>query len=360
MRISRPASYAFGVTAAAALLAACSGGGSPSSALAPSTGMNNSSAGHVRSLNEHVSLTSRVSKPVHKDHRKSWISPDARGLPRILFISDSGTNDVDMYSMPGMVLRGTLTGFSEPQGMCDDASGNVWVTNTGTAQVIQLSRTGTILKTLSDPSEFPVGCSVNKANNDLAVTNIFGSTTNGNIAIYANATGTPTILSDPTVTEFFFPAYDNSGNLYIDGAGSAGYALMELAAGSSSLSNVSVSGATLFFPGGVNWNPATSSVVLGDQECNGGSTSCQYSATVSGGVATITGVTNLSDSGGGTAFDLDQGTMGPRGRFFAGGTITLDSTPSAANRWLFPAGGTPTNFNGTGLSEPIGAAISNK
>ena len=63
MRISRPAVYALGVTAAAALLAACSGGGSPSSALAPSTGMNSSSVGHLPSLKERMTSTSRISKP---------------------------------------------------------------------------------------------------------------------------------------------------------------------------------------------------------------------------------------------------------------------------------------------------------
>ena len=74
MRISRPAFYALSVTAAAALLAACSGGGSPSSALAPATGMNSSSAGHVRDLKEHVTITSRVVKPLHENHNKSWVS----------------------------------------------------------------------------------------------------------------------------------------------------------------------------------------------------------------------------------------------------------------------------------------------
>jgi hypothetical protein len=361
MRISRPACYALGVTAAAALLAACSGSGSPSSALAPSTGMNSSSVGHVPSVKERVTLTSRVSKPVHKDTRKSWISPEARRAPRLLFISDDGTDDINIYTMPNQVLRGQLTGFSEPQGMCTDASGNIWVTNTGTNQVMQLSRSGSLLKTLSDPTGFPVGCAVNRANNDLAVTNIIGNPSgDGNVVVYANSTGTPQTFSTPTVFEYFFPAYDNAGNLYVDGEGSAGYALTELASGSSTLSPVSVSGGTLFFPGGVNWNSGSSSLILGDQECNGAAASCQYSATVSGGVATISGVTNLLDLSGQPAGDVDQATVAPQGRFMAGGIISEDTNPPSSNRWLFPAGGTPTNFNDTTLVEPIGSAISNK
>ncbi|MFY9663630.1 MAG: hypothetical protein WAL67_05960 [Candidatus Cybelea sp.] len=356
----KSAGYAFSVTTAAALLAACSGGGSPSSALAPSTGMNSSSVGHVPSVKEHVTLTARVSKAVHKDHRKSWISPEARRAPRLLFVSDDGTDDINIFTLPGLALKGQLTGFSEPQGMCTDASGNIWVANTGTNQLLQLSRSGSLLKTLDDPTGFPVGCAVNRLNNDLAVTNIIGNPSgDGNVVVYANSTGTPQAFADPSVFEYFFPAYDNAGNLYVDGEGSAGFALMELASGSSTLSPVSISGGTLFFPGGVNWDSATSSLVIGDQECNGASESCLYSATVSDGVATITGVTMLLDPSGQSG-DVDQTTIGPQGRFFAGGFISESSDPSGVARWAFPAGGVPTNFNGTALSEPIGAAISNK
>ena len=142
MRISEPAFYAFGVTAAAALLAACSGGGSPSSGMAPATGVNSSSVGQVRSLKEHVTLTARISKPLHKRHIKSWVAKDAAAAPRLLFVSDDGTNQVNMYTMPGMVLKGELTNFSEPQGMCSDAAGNIWVTNTGTASVISCPALG--------------------------------------------------------------------------------------------------------------------------------------------------------------------------------------------------------------------------
>jgi hypothetical protein len=361
MRISRPAFYALSVTAAAGLLAACSGGGSTSSALAPSTGMNSSSIGHVLpQKGGHVTLTARVSKPVHKDHRKSWISPDARRAPRLLFVSDDGTDDINIYTMPAMALKGQLTGFSEPQGMCTDASGNIWVTNTGTNQVIQLSRSGSTLKTLSDPTGFPVGCAV-APNGDLAVTNIIGNPSgDGNVVVYANATGSGQTFFNPTMFEYFFPAYDNAGNLLVDGFTSAGYGLSYLASGSSSLSNVGISGGTLFFPGGINWNRGTSAFALGDQECGGGEASCVYAATVSGGVATIGGVTNLLDNSGESSFDADQLTIGPFGNYLAGGTISEDSAASAANRWANPAGGSPTNFNDTTVVEPIGAAISNK
>ena len=361
MRLSRLIFYASGVTAAGALLAACSGGGSTSSALAPSTGMNSSSVGHLPSLKERMTSTSLISKPLHVDHRKSWISPDARRAQRLLYISDDGTNDIDVFTLPGLVPKGQFTGFDEPQGMCNDASGNIWVANTGTLQMLQLSRTGLLLKTLDDPTGFPVGCAVNKSNNDLAVANVIGNSGgDGNLVVYANSTGTPTEYFDPSVPEYLFPAYDTSGDLFVDGADSSGFALLELPAGSSALSIVTISGGQVFFPGGLAWDIATNELVIGDQECSDEAASCLYSATVSDFVATITGVTMLLNPSGQSTGDVDQVTIGPRGRYVAGGIISEGSNPSDVARWAFPAGGVPTNFNDTTIVEPIGAAISNK
>jgi hypothetical protein len=292
---------------------------------------------------------------VHRDTGKSHVSPDAKNAPRLLFVSDDGTDDVYMFSMPTMALKGTLTGFSEPQGMCSDGKGNIWITNTGTLQIYQYSRAGTLLNTLSDPTGDPVGCAINRANGDLAVTNIFNNSGDGTVEVYANATGTPTSYSNPSQTENFFDAYDGSGNLYVDGFGNSGFSLSVLPNGSSTMSTVHLSGGTLYFPGAVNVRKATG-LVIGDQECNDAGASCLYSVSISGSTGTITGSTPLTNNGGG-ACDVDQGTLSPVGKYYAGGCITEATAPSAAARWAYPGGGEPTNFN-TNVSEPIGAAIS--
>jgi sugar lactone lactonase YvrE len=76
----------------------------------------------------------------------------------LLFICDYGANDVDIFTMPQMALKGQLTGLSFPEGECTDASGNVWVANTGASAMQLYSRTGTLLKTLSVAGEYPSGC----------------------------------------------------------------------------------------------------------------------------------------------------------------------------------------------------------
>jgi hypothetical protein len=305
----------------------------------------------------HVGTYTSVKAPkVHRDTRKSHVSPEAKAVPRLLFVADDGTDDVLIFSLPAMALMGTLTGFDEPQGMCSDKAGNIWITNTGSFQIFQYSRTGTLLKTLSDTNGYPVGCAVNKPNGDLAVTNIIGYPSgDGTVDVYANATGTPTVYSSPSQTENFFDAYDSSGNLYIDGFGSSGFSLSKLPNGSSTMSTVHISGGTITFPGGVNWRPLTG-LVVGDQGC--GSGSCEDAVSVSGSAGTITDSTPLFNSNGGEC-DVDQATISPFGKFYAGGCITDSSAPSTAARWSYPAGGVPTNFS-TSVSEPIGAAISNK
>ncbi|MGA8795928.1 MAG: hypothetical protein WB526_02525 [Candidatus Cybelea sp.] len=357
MKLSRTGQHALSTLVAVALLAGCSGsGGSQSST--PTTGINPASVGgHALGVQDlHVGTYTSVKAPkVHRDTRKSHVSPNAKAVPRLLFIADDDTDDVYIFSLPAMALMGTLTGFSEPQGLCSDKAGNIWITNTGTHQIYQYSRTGTLLKTLSDTNGYPVGCAVYKANGDLAVTNIIGYPSgDGSVDVYANATGTPTVYSSPSQTENFFDAYDNSGNLYIDGFGSSGFSLSKLPNGSSTMSTVSISGGTITFPGGVNWRPS-SGLVVGDQECSNGS--CLWAVSVSGSTGTITGSTPLNNYNG-DACDVDQSTISPFGKFFAGGCISDTSTPSTAARWKYPAGGT-TNYS-TSVSYPIGAAISNK
>ncbi len=85
------------------------------------------------------------------------------------------------------------------------------------------------------------------------MTNIFNNSGNGTVEVYADATGTPTAYSNPNQTENFFAAYDNNGDLFVDGAGGAGFSLSELPYNSSTMKSITISGGTITFPGGVNW-----------------------------------------------------------------------------------------------------------
>jgi len=362
MRISSFGARVFGAAAAVALLAACNGaqpGGSAggSGAFAPS-GLRHGPP----------TLAAAATSRIHRHAQRSWISPDVRRAPRLLFVTDYGSDAVYIFTMPALVLKGTLTGLSFPEGACEDASGNIWVADTGASQLIQFSRTGSQLKTLSTPGFYPAGCAINRSNNDVAVANIESTSGGpGNITVYANGSGTGTPYTDPNIAQYFFVGYDPSGNLYYDGENNSSRTAAyfgELAAGSSTPKTITLSGATLHFAGFVQWYNG-GYVALGDQMCGGTNAACVYWISVSGSTGTNLGTTNLSNYQGGAVCDLVGGVIAANGqRYVAGADYegTCGNTVTTANRWPYEAGGTPTNYNNTNSSfvEPLGAAVSAK
>jgi hypothetical protein len=300
----------------------------------------------------------------HPDHHKSWVSPDIARAPRLLFVSDFVNSDIYIYSMPLLRLKGTLTGFGGPQGECSDAQGNVWVTNTSFAQILKLSRTGSIENTLKDTSGYPIDCAIDPTTGNLAVTNIVDAgSAPGAVVIYPNASGTPTSYTNPNQRNYYFAGYDPSGNLFFDGKDSSGnFILSELPKGSSSARTVNVSGGTIYFPGMVQWYPAGNYLAVGDQNCGDAVASCVYWVSVSGTAGTITGTTNLSSSSGGTICDMIQGVILPQTKNIAGSDLGgCSSAPSTTYRWAFPAGGGSNNlYANPDYAYPDGAAISNK
>ena len=363
MRISGSASYAIGVAAAVALLAGCSGGGggsqySPVSPVGGGTGM--TGMGHTAHvLNRHNTLTAIKAVAVRSDHHKSWVSPDAARAPRLLFASDSGTNNVYMFTMPGMALKGTLTGWNEPQGECSDKNGNVWVTNTNANQIVLLSRSGLVIGSVSDPDGYPVGCAVNPTNGDLAVTDIFDFSEAGGVLIYHNGSGSPTRISNPAQYEYFFDGYDSNGNLFVDGFSypSFTFTISEIPAGSSSMNTVTISGNEPVFPGMVQWYRSGDFLAVGDQECNGNPTSCIDWYSISGSTASYLGQTQIASYTSGAVTDLVQGVIAANNqKYLAGG----DAGGATENRWVWPNAFKPTNYNNSTVVEPIGAAVSTK
>ena len=61
----------------------------------------------------------------------------------LLYVSDVGTFTVHVYTYPALKAAGTLTGFDEPQGLCADSAGNVWVTNTNVYEMREYAHGGT-------------------------------------------------------------------------------------------------------------------------------------------------------------------------------------------------------------------------
>jgi hypothetical protein len=324
-----------GLLLAMALLTGCtSAGQSP-----PSLGS---------AIPEHVALAGAVSG-AQPDRTVSWIAPGAKP-GYLLYISDVERFAVYIYSFPSLKHTGTLTGFNEPQGECSDASGDVWIANTGTSQLFEYAPGAkSPTQTLADPLGYPTGCAIDAASGDLAVANITGFSGNGSVLIYRKAAGTPTPYSNSAIVDYYFDGYDSKGDLYVSGLGSANtYELGVLAHGSSSMALVTLQGATIHFPGTVAW--VGSSLVLGDQRCDGKAGSCLYEASVSGKTAHVTHQTLFAG-----ACDVAQAWVGAT-RVAAGDYDDCARQQSGADLWPYPAGGNPTAKT-IDLQMPVGAAL---
>jgi hypothetical protein len=359
MRISSPLAYALVAVAASALVASCSGA-SPTS-LTPGSAAGGASRVPIP-LHRHAGDTFngvQWNGQAHTDHRKSWIAPDIARAPRLYFASDPGTNDVYIYTMPGMSLKGTLTGFNEPQGECADTHGNIYVTNTNSSQVLEYSRTGTLLNTYPDSYGYPVGCAVNPTNGNLAVADIFDFSGAGHVLIYTSPSSQPTALQNPSQYFYYFAAYDSAGDLWVDGKDASGNFILSFC-GASSCGTIPLTGATIYFPGAVLWDNTRSQWVVFDQSCGGTSAACSY---VVGGSGSLGGKVTYTNYSGGNVCDLIQAQIAAWGhKYVAGGDYEYcGGASSTFNRWGYTGGGNPTNYATAGTySLPNGAAISTK
>ncbi len=369
MIISRRGSYALGVLAAVALFAGCnSNGGSQVSGLTPSSGTNsaNSNSTNLRSRSHRDPSDTFVGVKwignVHHDRRKSWVSADVQRAPRLLFVSDDGNDDVDIFTMPDMKLKGTITDFNQPQGECSDKHGNIYVADTQATQVEEFSRTGKLLSAYADSYGYPVGCAVNPVNGNLAVANFVGFKGHGQVLIFSSPSSTPTMLTNPKQYFYSFLGYDIHGDLWVDGRDDTKKYILSDCSGAFACETVSLSGGTIYFPGAVQWDQKEYSWVLFDQRCGNTNAACSYWVSGSG---VLGQATNYQNYDGGPLCDMIQGVVAAYGKQYTAGSdyenASCDAGNSSVNRWQYPAGGEPTDYITMPLAksfQPAGAAIS--
>jgi hypothetical protein len=216
-------------------------------------------------------------------------------------------------------------------------SGIVWNV-AGATQITEYSvRKNTAIKTLSVSFGFPSSCAMDTSG-DLAIGNLTG----GQVAIFQNATGTPTVYSTP-MDEEFFDGYDNQGNLFADGftGNRSGFALVELPKGSTTFETIATSN-TVEFPGSVQWDGKYLTVT--DQN-----TSETYRYTVSGTKATLKNTVVLSG-----ADDCAQTWIVKR-LIYCG-----DAGNNEGEVYSYPAGGSPKAILTGNFVTPLGVTAAEK
>lgn len=336
MSILRFNHRAISLPATLAALAACNSNVSPN---LPAT------------LNSNLIVPSSAAPFAPPDRDGSWILPAAAKATSLLYISDIGRYVVHVYTFPALDEVGKLTGFSQPQGECSDAHGNVWIADTAARELFKFAHGGKApIKALLDPTGYPVSCAVDLSTGNLAVTNLFDNSGGGGVLIYRHATGTPHSYSNPNQFFYYFAGYNSAGDLYVSGqTASQAFILSVLPKGKSAMSRVSVTGGKIDFPGTVTWVRTT--LVLGDQKCHDSKSSCLYRASVSGKTAKITNLIRLIGA-------CDVAQVQVHNATIVGGEYQhCGHGISSTDLWAFPAGGNPIK-RAAGVEAPVGAAIS--
>jgi DNA-binding beta-propeller fold protein YncE len=271
----------------------------------------------------------------------------------LLYVSNS-TGTVSVFTWPGLNLVGSLTDFQEPAALCVDKTQDVYVVDFSAQAIYEYAHGGTTpIQTLADPGGNPNACSVDPVTGNLAVTNQIGYTeSSGNLEIYPQATGTPDEYTDPAIFAYWWPAYDDKGNLFFNGFNS-GYSQLynaEMRKGSKKVKGIALN-QTFGFPGGLLWDRKYLA-------CVDSTTNVIYQFSITGKYGTEIGSTAL---GGATSifqfWIVGKNRAHPEGQTVIG----ADADASALEVWPYPAGGSsPTKITTQSIDFPEGAAVSFK
>jgi hypothetical protein len=162
----------------------------------------------------------------------------------LLYVSDSSSGNVYIFSYPTGRPVGTLKGF-DAWNLCGDSSGNVFIT-VQAGRILEFTHGGTKpVNTLRD-SYYPIACSVDPNTGNLGVANESGS-----VSIYPKATGQPTLYKTPLIP--LFCAYDNAGNLFAASSGAPGVRIAELRKGGTAFTTFTYRGRNAGEPAGLQW-----------------------------------------------------------------------------------------------------------
>jgi hypothetical protein len=356
MRIPTQLGAVLSGTATLAMLAGCSGGGAGTpvanqvSQQSIGGARMSSSIGHVLPQLTTSVLRPDVQKMLHVKNPNTptsdYFTEDAaKAAGSVIFVSDAENNVVDIFSSKGK-QTGTLTGFSEPQGLSSDKTAHLYVADTANSQIVVYAKPYKTSTKLSDPGQYPADVDVDSKGN-IGVTNIISTSGGaGSVSFYKKGSKTPKTLSSSSVLEAFFGAFDAKGNFYFDGFNENDVAtVFEVVGGVNGKSITVLSTAnTLEFPGGVQVTPK-GDIAVDDQE---GPAIYTYAAPKSGKLGSPIDTTTLTGSSDPVSYAFTK---------TATDLYTADAGNAASYQFKYPAGGSPTQTISIPGSEPIGIAI---
>ncbi len=266
---------------------------------------------------------------LHALHGGSWMLRDAKRRD-LLYVSEFYDDEVLVYSYPRGGLVGTITGVSEPQGMCGaPKSGTWWVVATGSSQVFEYEHGGSSpIATIDITEGTPASCAVDPKTGNLAVTII----TNDDVVVFPKGSGSGTTYIAPF--QPFFSTYDDRSDLFVDGSGTTNVA--ELPKGSGTFEPIALD-QTIIFQGGLQWSRGL--LAVGDQDA-----AAVYRFSIGASTGTLQGTTALQNGD-------------PTGFWIEGGKL-IGPASGDEGIWKYPAGGAARRTVGSGFYGPTADLVS--
>lgn len=253
----------------------------------------------------------------------------------LLYVGNSknGSAAVTVFTYPQGAWIGTLRGFGYPLGLCVDAAQEVFVSDEQKGEIVEFPHGGSKpIRTLSD-NQGPNGCSVDPVTGNLAVANSLGS-----VWVYPKAQGKPKVHNDPQFISAYYCSYDNSGTLFVDGAGYSNfnyYAAFALLFRNGRFENISLD-MDLPSPGQVRWDGGYFAVA-------NQSNATVYHVWIIHGYGVVRRITQLSNVGVGGFWIQDKTLIDPRGNLYY---------------VRYPGGGPPIKTIHHGVTNAVSAAVS--
>jgi hypothetical protein len=313
---SQPRSYLRGA-AAVAFLAGCFAGGSPTPA-----------------------ATNPSMRP----------GPASKTAAQVI-VSDSFANVVSVFDAEGRLQTRLRKGINYPFGVTTDLAGNLYVANTGGANVLVYSQPyKDVTATLSLPGQSPTDVAVSTA----GLVGVMSSgmpSGPGDVFFYAKGSASPCAsVTDPNWHNMFFGAFDASGNLFIDGFDHNGNPLVgEISGGCAATSIVTLTVANTI-SGIAGMQVVNGNILILAQNYNTFSPQIYTYAPPSGGtLGSPIATTNLSEGIEMETFAMTRG----------GHDLWIVHSDVAYGRieYTYPAGRFVESFNEPSLKTAFGIAV---
>ena len=224
----------------------------------------------------------------------------------------------------------------------DPTSGNVFIpegSGGSDSKIYEYAHGATSpMATLSLPAGYtePTGCAVDPTTGNLAVNINYGPYNRGALLVYPGVQGAPVVYSDKQLTYFYYPAYDDSGNLFSTSHGKeGGIRIAEIPAGQNQFTLIKFTNCTCV-PSKMQWDG--SYLTFEDPGQSGNALFIDQLA-ISGTTATL--INSIQLLGGATnnlyGFWIQDGSV------FAMLKKILKKNNEGVGAWPYPSGGNRTS-----------------